>query len=197
MTYDPTIPRVTDSPLLSAPEIQPNFQQYAAIFSRIAGGVTYNHIGLNLQHQGKHGAVIFEKQTADPGVTQDLTVLYNKNATSAASTEPQLFAQIPQFLPTAQDTNPGPNAGMQLTYNKVNIAGPQYQSFLIGGYLLYMGTVGAGVLGDVIVTLVPKPSEILMVQQGTGSTLPVLVTQPDKFTINGQFITNFMVIARA
>lgn len=136
-----------------------------------------------------------ERQASDPGVTQDLTVLYNKNAKSKLSTEPQLFVQIPKFLPTAQDTSKAPNSGMQITYNAVNTAGPQYQSFLIGGYLLYIGTVPV-MVGNTTITLVPTPTEILTVQQMLGSTVPVTVTQPDKFTITG-IGNNWMVIARA
>lgn len=196
MTYDPSQPRVSDSPAVSAPFIQTNFAEYAAIFSRLVAGVIYNHMPFNAQHQGKHAAVLLENQSADPGVTQDLTILYNKNATSAVSTEPQLFAQIPKFLPTPQDTDPGPNIGMQLTYNNVDTAGPQYHSFLIGGYLIYIGEI-LPVVGNVTVTLVPTPSEILTVQQMLGSTVPVTVTQPNKFTIQGIGGNHWVVIAKA
>jgi hypothetical protein len=179
MTYDPTIPRVTDSPTISAPEILIDFTQYAAIFSRTVAGVIYNHVAFNEQHQGKHAAVLMENQTIDPGVTQDLTVLYNKNAISKASTEPQLFAQIPVFLPTENDTTMAANAGMQITYNKVNTAGPVYQSFLIGGYLIYFGSS----LSSATVTLTPTPTKILMVQvQSSSTSVFVNVTQPDKFS---------------
>ncbi len=195
MTYDPTMPRVTDSPAMDALPIQTNFAEYAAIFSRILGGVTYNHIPFNSQHQGKHGAVLMEKQTSDPGVTQDLTVLYGKNATSASSTEPQLFVQIPKFLPTPQDTFKGTTIGMQITHNVVNIIGPQYQSFMIGGYLLYMGITPVAI-GPHTVTLSPTPTEILNVQVTQGITFPVTVIQPNKFTIQGSSI-NWMVIAKA
>jgi len=193
--YDPTIPNPSESPKDSAPEIQSNFEAYAAIFSRTVGGVVYNHIAFNDSHQGKHAVVMFENQTADPGVTLDQTILYNKDASSAASTEPQLFAQIPQFLPTDVDTNTAPNIGMQLTYQQVNTAGPQYQSFLVGGYLIYFGTQ-AFLAGNTTVTLSPTPTEILNVQI---SFAQPVVTQPDKFTISLilPLTLSYMVIAKA
>jgi hypothetical protein len=177
MTYDPTIPKVTASPSVSAPKIEVNFSSYAAIFSRTVGAV-YNHIAFNQQNQGKHAVVLMEKQTADPGVTQDLSVLFNKDASSALGIQPQLFAQIPKFLPTADDTRTATNSPMQITYNTANTAGPIYQSFSIGGYIIYFGSTDTGLL----VTLVPTPAEILMVQ-GQSTAVPIFVTgtQPDKF----------------
>ncbi len=161
MTYDPQIPLVTESPKDSASPIQVNFSQFASIFSSLVGGVTYNHMPLNNLQQGKHGAVLFQNQILDPGVDQDLTVLYSKNATSHASTEPQLFVQIPKFLPTNEDTTNAPNAPMQLTYNSVNTAGPVYYSFLPGGYLIYFGNVTT-LISPQLVTLSPVPTELLI-----------------------------------
>lgn len=133
MTYLPNKPDQGSSPSIDVSTIQGNFAAFNNAFS-------VNHIAMNQQKQGDHAAIIFQLQSADPGVTQDLDVLYNKNATSNAGTQPQLFVQIPLFLPTANDTTNAPNAPMQLTYNSVNVAGPQYQSFITGGYLVFMGT---------------------------------------------------------
>lgn len=98
-----------------------------------------------------------ENQTVDPGVNQNLVVLYNKNASSNAGTQPQLFMQIPQFLPNAI-----PNDPMQLTYNTVNTSGPQYQSFLAGGYLFYTGSLTTAA-GTTTITLTTVPTKLLVV----------------------------------
>jgi len=139
---------------------------------------------------------LIENSPSDPGVTQDLDILYNKNADSVAGAQPQLFVQIPKFLPTNNDTTNADNIGMQLTYNQVNIAGPQYQSFLIGGYLIYIGSSLTGVT----VTLTPTPAEILMVQLQDSAALAIQVIQPDKILwSNGAFITprSWFVIGKA
>ncbi len=197
MTYNPKIPKATASPKDSASPIQVNFNQYVSIFSRTAGGVIYNHIAFNDIHQGKHAAVLMDKVSNPPGVTQDLSVLFNKNAISNAGTQPQLFAQIPKFLPTKNDTTKADNAAMQLTYNQVNTAGPtQFQSFLIGKYLIYFGSSSSGVT----VTLTPTPTKILMVQLQNSDGLAIQVTQPDKIKWqNGLFINpiSWFVIGQA
>jgi hypothetical protein len=163
MTYNPEQPLVTDTPQISAPFIQVNFAQFAAIFSKLIGGVNYNHMPMNDENQGKHAAMIFENQILDPGVEGDLTVLYSKDAASHASTEPQLFAQIPKFLPTDLDTTNAPNDPMQLTYNSVNTAGPMYYTFLPGGYIVYFGMVIATALIPYTITLSPVPSEVISI----------------------------------
>lgn len=212
MTYNPNIPPPTTSPALSPVPIQTNYSQFAAIFSALTGGVFYNHIPLNNPNQGKHGAVIFENQSSDPSVTQDLDALYCKNTTSAASPsgQPQMFVRIPKFLPFGSDPEPAPNFPMQLTYNSVNTSGPnQYQSFLPGGFILYFGnttTIGTPI------TLSPTPTEIVMVQaysQGSAGgtanepyTSGVNVTQPGTIQIlsgNAPGGANFlwMAIAKA
>jgi hypothetical protein len=161
MTYDPNIPLNETPPKDSAVQIKTNFAQFAAIFSNLVAGVNYNHMPFT-SNPGKHGAVIFQNQSADPGVTEDLDALYAKNATSNASTEPQLFAQIPKFLPTALDTTNAPNTPMQLTYNSVGTAGPVFYSFLSGGYLVYFGSVTAQAVSPATVTLAPIPKSLLI-----------------------------------
>jgi hypothetical protein len=172
MTYDPTIPSPESSPSTSASPTQVNFSQFAAIFSNLVGGINYNHGPMNSSSQGKHAAVIMQSQTTDPGVSQNLDVLYAKNAPAATSgPQPQIFLQIPKFLPIPQDTTPAQNLPMQLTYNSVNTTGPQYQSFLPGGYIMYFGTISS----SGTVTLVPTPTEVLMAQafsQGAFGGIP-------------------------
>lgn len=161
MTYDPQIPLVTESPLTSASPIQVNFDQFAKIFSNLSGMVNYNHMPFNNPHQGKHGAMVFQNQTVDPEVTGDWASLYPKNVTSAAGTEPQLFARIPKFLPTEIDTTDATNSPMQLTYNSVNTSGPMYYSFLPGGYIWYFGRVILTAANPHTITLSPIHGEIM------------------------------------
>ena len=146
MTYSPTIPTDLPPPNIAVDSLRTNFAQYATNFK-------VNHVALNDSNQGKHANIILENQTIDPGVIGTYDAVYTKSVTSASSTSQQLFLQVPQFLPNAQ-----PNLPMQLTFNSVNIAGPQYQTFLPGGYIMYFGKVSAV---PVTITLVPAPTKIV------------------------------------
>lgn len=178
MTFDPNTPQPQPSPAATQSQIQTNFAQFATVFA-------VNHTALNNSHQGDHEAVIMQVQTDDPGVTQDLVALYCKNATSQAGTQPQLFAQIKEFLPTSLDTTTAPNTPMQMTYNSVNTAGPQYQSFLVGGLLVFFGSV-TGVNVPVTITLSPSPSVIQV-----AIAIPTALSPPNNFpdTVNTQIIS--------
>ena len=99
---------------------------------------------------------------------------------------------------------------MQLTYNTVNTSGPnQYQSFLPGGYILYLGTTNT--VGSKI-TLVPQPTKILIaiaepnnVSGGVGSepnsVSTTVASDNTGFTIrsnaSGSFTFCWMAIAQA
>lgn len=157
MTFTPLKPDAGPSPALDASIIQTNFSQFAAKYAQTVLGIKYNHTALNDTNQGDHEAVIFQRRTTDPTITQPEAILYCKNASSLAGTQPQLFVKIPKFLPTSIDATNAPNNLMQLTYNSVNTAGPVYQSFLIGGYLIYFGSVTA----TGTVTLTPAPTALL------------------------------------
>jgi len=191
MTYNPLKPDAGPSPAIDVSQIRDNFDQFDTIFSA-------NHTALNDRNQGAHEQVILEKQAADPGVTEDLAVLYCKDITSRAGVQPQIFVQIPKFLPTGQDTNDVENTGMQLTYNEVNTAGPVYQSFLPGRLLFYFGVVTGNTTPNVLiadtVSLSPPPSLLLtaiaepntVTSGGTPfkvSTTPNLITS-SSFVIN-------------
>lgn len=153
MTYNPDIPIGDNSPANQVTAIQTNFQTFNTIFG-------LEHGDLTIADQGKHEAIKFALQSADPGVTQDYDVLYSKNTTSTAfGTTPQIFLQIPKFIDSVA------NSGMQLTYNAVNTAGPQYQSFLPGGYVLYFQNITgvAPSAADLLfnITLSPTPTSIV------------------------------------
>jgi len=173
------------SPLLDAPNIQGNFATYASTFASTSLGVKYNHTPLNDPNQGDHEVVLMELLANDPGVDTDLVSVYSKNATSAVSTEPQVFVQIPKFLPTINDTTNAANIGMQLTYNKVNVVGPQYQSFIAGGYLVYIGSTTDITL---TITLSPIPTKIL-VAIATPNTMTTAGT-PQPFNVSTTILSS-------
>jgi hypothetical protein len=178
MTYSHIKPDAGPSPALDASTIQTNFSQFATIFA-------VNHTLINDASQGEHEGMVFQLQSADPGVTQDLAVLYCKNATSKSGTQPQLFVQIPKFLPNQNDTTQAENTGMQLTYNSVNTAGPVYQSFLPGGYLLYFGSTSNIAVN---ITLSPAPTQIVMAI-ATPNNLTSIGT-PIPFDVSTQILSN-------
>lgn len=178
MTYSFIKPDGGPSPKVDVVQIRTNFSQFATIFNG-------NHTALNNTNQGDHENVILTKQTADPGVTQDLDVLYCKDATSQAGTQPQLFIQIPKFLPNQFDTTQAENTPMQLTYNSVNTAGPVYQSFLPGGYLLFFGSTSNIAVN---ITLSPAPTKIL-IAIATPNTMTTAGT-PIPFNVSTTILTN-------
>jgi hypothetical protein len=176
MSYDPTVPASTTTPALSVGDVRANFSQFFTVFGQ-------NHVPLNDFNQGKHSTVIFEKQTAIPSVTDDQATVYAKDQTDVFGTEPQLFAKIKESVDL-------PNLPFQLTLNQVNTTGPnQYQSFIMGGYLVYVGNTN-NIAANI--TLSPAPSSILCVhavpQAVGGSGIPytvgVVVTQPSTIKIN-------------
>lgn len=159
MTFDPTQPTDLPPPKIAVDQIRTNFAQYQTQFSK-------NHEPLNASNQGKHDNVIFEKQTVNPTIAGNFADVFSKLVTSNSGSSQQLFGMIPQFLP-----NPYVNDPMQLTFNTVNTAGPVYQSFLPGGYVLYFGSTSNIA---VPITLSPAPSAILCI-----------IANPNNFTTIG------------
>lgn len=176
MSYDPNSPQAQPSPAVTQAQILTNFSQFATIFAR-------NHSAMNSSNQGDHEAVILENQTSDPAVLGDFVALYNKEATSQLGTQPQLFARIRQILPLVT------NSPMQLTYNTVNTVGPnQFQSFLMGGLLLFVGSTNNIA---VPITLVPSPSSLQIaiaiptnLNGGAPNNVSTTLTQPNQFKID-------------
>jgi len=155
MTYSTSKPDSGDSPSLDVTQIKTNFSEFAGKF-------LLNHTALNNAFQGSHESVILQKQTEDPEVSNNFTDLYAKNATSNAGTQPQLFSKILKFLPTSTDNTNAPNTPIQMTYNTVNKVGPQYQSFLPGGYLVIFGVENVVASNTVTITLTTVPTSILI-----------------------------------
>lgn len=143
--YSPTEPQNEPSPAIATTQLRTNFSQFNTIFGN-------NHVSLNDSNQGKHNGVIFQQQIADPGAL-NYDSLYCKANPSSSGTHLQLFLQVPQFLPSSQ-----PNLPQQLTFNQVNTAGPQYQSFLPGGFIMYFGMITTV---PTVITLSPTPSQIV------------------------------------
>lgn len=190
MTYSFVKPDSGPSPKDDVTQIRTNFSQFGIVFNN-------NHTALNNPNQGDHENVIFEKQLADPGVDQNIDVLYCKDATSNTGTQPQLFVQIPQFLPNQNDWTSNPNLGMQLTYNQVNTAGPnQFQSFLAGGYLIYFGTDSGTTVPNVLIadtiTLSPAPTKIIVAiaTPNTFDSTGAVFSVNTQITSNSTFVIN-------
>lgn len=191
--YNPNEPQNEPSPAVATTQLRANFSQFNTIFGN-------NHVSLNDSNQGKHTNVMFQQQLADPGAI-NYAGIYCKSSPSSSGTFLQLFLQVPAFLPNSQ-----PNLPQQLTFNKVNIAGPQYQSFLPGGFIMYFGQITTV---PTTITLSPTPSQIVCaVAQANsfssgGTGLPNLVqTQvlsATQFRITGQlpgpFAISWMAIA--
>jgi hypothetical protein len=172
MTYIPDYPTSQNSPNGSYSQIQTNFNVYPGIFSSNSGGIVYNHFPLNNSKQGAHAAVLFDSQgSIDPPVTNNLVALYAKNYTAQSGTQPQLFCRIKQFLGSGATLIP--NNPMQLTLNTVVTGSYPYQTFMLGGLIVYIGTFVLGATQPVLVTLSPKPNSILNIQASiqSGSSL--------------------------
>lgn len=201
--YDPNQPQNEPPPDIGILSVRDNFLQYSQIFNK-------NHVALNANNQGKHTNVILQQQVNDPIVEGGFDSLYSKAVIAASATVLELFARIPQFLPVDK-----PNSPTQLTFSVVNAGGPQYQSFLAGGYLIYFGTIASANVINTTITLIPTPNKIVCVIPnptkfaGVGSNpakpIQISVTlstiNPDQFTINSNFPTgtgdiNWLAIAQ-
>jgi predicted ATPase len=170
MTYDPNIPTNLPSPSAAVDQIRINFTEYANIFDN-------NHVAINLSNQGKHSNVILQVRGNDPDVISDFSTLYGKRITTNSSSKIQAFTRVSKFLP-----DPLSNPAVQLTFDSVNTAGPVYQSFISGGYIVYFGTSLIGTI-----TLSPAPTEIICVIANvidTPKNVSVLVLNNFQFQIN-------------
>jgi len=201
MTYSTVKPDAGPSPLLDVDQIRTNFQVFENTFK-------INHTDFNNINTGDHEDILFKVTTQSPSVTENLDVLYARvvNSKVSPSGEPQLFVKIPKFLPTALDTTDAINAGMQLTCSSVNTAGPQYQTFIAGGYLMYMGSTSNVAVN---IVLSPEPTKILCViatpfnTMGGGRPVKASVTIIDNKTfkidssVTGVYTIGWTAIAQA
>lgn len=190
MVYDRRKPDPGPSPEVDASQIQENFEDYDLAFG-------LNHVPMNSFNQGSHEAIVFKKRNSGPTNVISEIALFNRDVIPPTSFS-ELFVKIPKFLPTQNDSRQADNVSMQLTFHKVNTAGPQYQSFLFSGYLIYLGsgsgmTAGANVnTSDTITLMLPTPTKILV-------TLPVAnsknsANEPMRITANITGTNTFDVI---
>jgi len=176
MTFQRDIPVSALSPANQAVDLRNNFSSLDTVFSK-------NHIGFNAFNQGDHEKMIYQSQVDDPVITQDLTVLYAKND-SQTIPQPQLFLKIKSFLPTTVDSTSAENTPMQISHNTVNVAGPQYQSFIAGGYKVYIGQTNNITAA---ITLTNPPSELIVVFANAAKGLTVADAFFVKINSNSQF----------
>lgn len=181
MTYSNNTPLGEPSPKDQQAQIKTNFSQFASIFSSTVLGINYNHTALNLANQGKHEAVIFQNQASHDVIDDDFVSLYSLSATSNVTPAgtPQLFVKIPKFIPNIT------SQPMQLTCESVNTAGPQYQSFIVGGNLVYFGSGSGVAVGTANITIAivlsPTPTTVLATipsanaMTGTGTAVPLAI----------------------
>ncbi len=144
MTYDPNIPQDLPPPNIIVDQIRTNFSQYADVFDN-------NHVALNSSNQGEHTDVILQRQATNPEIDGDYADIFSRIVTAFFGPSQQTFAIVPKFLPNI------PNNPQQLTFNTVNTIGPQYQSFLAAGYIVYFGTTTDI---NTTISLSPAPTSI-------------------------------------
>lgn len=176
MTFDPTIPTDLPPPKIAVDELRLNFSEYATVFDN-------NHIALNATYQGKHSDVILQRQLLDPIISGDFDSLYSKSVVTTSNTSDELFVRIPQFLPPEF-----PNIPMQLTFNSINTSAPEFQSFMIGGYIVYFGKITTV---PFLVTLVPTPSEILCIIANGNSFTSIGTPIPIDVAVLKSGVNNF------
>jgi hypothetical protein len=141
MSYNASIPLVTDFLANSNNQIRSNYQSINAAFSR-------NHVALpNKQNEGMHNFLTFRLQTGDPTTTATQIALYTKVVNSI----PELFFRPSNDQTPIQLTYPSLSVGLQSTNPDVFL--PQQYSFMAGPFVIYMGTILIND-GDVI-TLLP------------------------------------------
>ncbi len=184
MTYSSTEPQDLPPPVVATVQMKTNFAQFQTVF-------TNNHVALNNSSQGKHGKVVFEAQTSDPGVTGNYDAVYCKSVTNTSSTQPQAFLQIPQFLPNNQ-----PNTPQQITFDSVNTAGPDYHTFLPGGYIMFFGSVNAvpttitlNPIGKGITSVIVNPNNLTSIGQPVPFDAYATVLNATQFVINSGYAT--------
>lgn len=164
MTWYPNIPTASQSPAGSQPFILANDQKWPVVFAE-------NHVAMNSNNQGDHEEVIFRKLSADQEVTGDWGTFYCKESASATGAKNQLFYRTRQFVPNQT------NLPQQITFTQVNNSGANQQTFLMGGFLIYMGSFslmsgGGGSPTVQDITVSPNPTSIKMALANFNTQIP-------------------------
>lgn len=122
MSFNASIPVITDPILQSSYQLKANFQAINAAFST-------NHVGLtqNSEFSGMHNFVTLRPQNSDPATSATQIALYNKLVSSV----PQMF-----YRPNNSQTP------IQMTYSslKADETNTQY-SFVAGPFIVYGGLI--------------------------------------------------------
>ncbi len=179
MSYNSSIPNVTDFLVISQKQLLANYQ---AIFNSFA----QNHVKLGAENntQGQHNSLTLRLQTLDPATTATESALYNK---LDAFSVPQLF-----FRPSSNQT------AIQLTNSSVTQSSSSTEfrqsSFVAGPFTVYMGFF-TNVANNTVVTLTPS-STLLYVGLSTSvvGPLPTAVNVAIPVNITGnQFTIKYVI----
>ncbi len=145
MSYNSSIPLVTDYMVNSQTQIKSNFQTINSVFAK-------NHAPLNSPIQGMHNTLTFRVQTTDPTTATDQVSLYTKTVGS----DTVLFYAPSNSQTPIQLTYPSISTGLQSTDPDVYI--PEQYSFLAGPFVVYLGTVTRA--NNTTVTVTPSTNLI-------------------------------------
>lgn len=139
MSYNSSIPLVTDYMVNSQVQIKSNFQTINSVFAK-------NHVPLNATTQGMHSVLTFRAQTIDPTTTTDQVCLYTKTVGS----DTVLFYAPNNSQTPIQLTYPSISTGLQSENPDVYI--PEQYSYLAGPFVIYLGTITIANNTNVIVS---------------------------------------------
>jgi len=141
MSFNASIPNVTDFLTLSQKQMLANFQAISNAFSQ-------NHIALDDEVAGQHDSLTLVAQSGDPTTTSNQAALYNKLVTVGGVTTPQLFFRSNSNATPIQMTNSNSSIIS-------NASGYRQSSFLAGPFTIYTGLIFNATNG-MTVTLLPS-----------------------------------------
>ncbi len=167
MSFNSSIPLVTDPILLSQSQLKANFQAINNAFSD-------NHVGLteDPEFSGMHNQFTFQPQSGDPATDANQIAVYNKLVSSV----PELFYRANNSQTPVQLTYPLILTGADNT----GVALPQQFSFIPGPFIIFFGEIQNPPNGTVI-TLAPGTS--------------LLFVDLSLTLLNGSFGTKFFNVA--
>ena len=159
--YNPNAPQ-NNPPLIEQPKIKTNF----SVFS---DAILNNHEPMNDPNQGNHKNVIMKVQASIPPVIQNVGTLFCKSVANGIGTTNQIFYSNFPII----DGNINPKNVNQLTYNQIIYSGSQQQTFIFGGYVIFIGKIAVVASSSITVTLSPTISSIISVSGLLESGLPI------------------------
>lgn len=189
MTYDVNIPSEEQSPSVSQPGIKINYFEYDRIFK-------LNHMEMNNDNEGNHSFVIFKNQSSDPSVIPPVGTLFGKIGSGVANSA-NVFFKTSKFLPNQENT------AELLTFNVAANIIDQYQSFMMGGYIVYFGIGLTPLAGSNTITFafgaIPVCTKTVFISVSyAGFNLPVDSYTNSSFNVTVPFATslNYFVIGK-